>query len=392
MLRKTRLFTPGPTPLLPAAQQAIAAADMHHRTAEFREIFTRALADLKVFFNTQNDVLILAASGSGAMEASVSNLTSPGDKVLVLTAGKFGERWRDIAKAFGCQVEVLSAPYGQTFDFAEVKSKLDGARVLYMQATETSTGARHDVKGVASLLKGTDTLLVVDAITGLGTTKFDVDGWGIDIIIGGSQKAVMIPPGLAFLAVSERAWQRMEQTKNPRYYFDLRKERKAAAKGESAFTPATALIAGLLAALNYIRKSGKDDLAAGRDVLIHNAETSAVMVRAGVKVIGLELFAPTCPAAAVTAVLPPAGVDSSAVVKEFRERFAMVVANGQGEMKGKMIRIAHLGYYDYLDALGAIGALEQVLLEVAPSHRFELGAGLRAVQETYAEQFAAMKA
>ena len=392
MLRKTRLFTPGPTPLLPAAQQAIAAADMHHRTAEFRDIFTRTLADLKTFIDTQNDVLILAASGSGAMEASVSNLTSPDDNVLVLTAGKFGERWRDIAKAFGCQVEVLSAPYGQTFDLAEVKSKVEGVHVLYMQATETSTGVRHDVKGVASLLQGTDTLLVVDAITGLGTTKFDVDGWGIDIIIGGSQKAVMIPPGLAFLAVSERAWQRMEQTKNPRYYFDLRKERKAAAKGESAFTPATALIVGLLAALDYIRKSGKGDLAAGREALIQNAETSAEMVRAGVRALGLELFAPTCPAAAVTAVLPPAGVDSSALVKEFRERFAMVVANGQGEMKGKMIRIAHLGYYDYLDAVGVIGALEQVLFEVAPSHRFKLGAGLRAVQETYAEQFAAVKA
>jgi len=392
MLRKTRLFTPGPTPLLPAAQQAIAAADMHHRTAEFRDIFARTLADLKTFIDTQNDVLILAASGSGAMEASVSNLTSPGDKVIVLTAGKFGERWRDIAKAFACQVELLSAPYGQTFDLAEVKSKLDVARVLYMQATETSTGARHDVKGVASLLKGSDTLLVVDAITGLGTTKFDVDGWGIDVIIGGSQKAVMIPPGLAYLAVSERAWQRMESAKNPRYYFDLRKERKSAAKGESAYTPATALIAGLLAALDYIRKSGKGDLAAGRDVLIHNAETSAEMVRAGAKALGLELFAATCPAAAVTAVLPPAGIDSSALVKEFRERFAMVVANGQGEMKGKMIRIAHLGYYDYLDAIGVIGALEQVLLAVAPSHRFQLGAGVKAVQETYAEQFAAVKA
>ncbi|HWS95714.1 MAG TPA: alanine--glyoxylate aminotransferase family protein [Candidatus Methylomirabilis sp.] len=393
MLRKTRLFTPGPTPLLPAAQQAIAAADMHHRTAEFRDIFTRALADLKTFIDTQNDVLILAASGSGAMEASVSNLTSPGDKVVVLTAGKFGERWRDIAKAFGCQVELISAPYGQTFDLAEVKSKLDGARVLYMQGTETSTGARHDVKGVASLLKGTDTLLVVDAITGLGTTKFDVDGWGIDIIIGGSQKAVMIPPGLAYLAVSERAWQRMETAKNPRYYFDLRKERKSAAKGESAYTPATALIAGMLAALDYIRKSGKGDLAAGRDALIHNAETSAQMVRAGAKALGMELFAPTCPAAAVTALIPPPGVtDSGTLVKEFRERFAMVVANGQGEMKGKMIRIAHLGYYDYLDAIGVIGALEQVLLQVAPGHRFKLGAGVTAVQETYAEQFAAVKA
>src|SRR5450755_4715845 len=209
------------------------------------------------------------------MEASVSNLTSPGDKVVVLSAGKFGERWRDIAKAFGCQIELVSAPYGETFDLDEVKSKLDGARVLYVQGTETSTGARHDVKGVASLLKGTDTLLVVDAITGLGTTKFDIDGWGIDIMIGGSQKAVMIPPGLAYLSVSERAWQRMDSTSNPRFYFDLRKERKSAAKGESAYTPATSLIAGLGAALDFIRGMGNGDLAAGRYDLVENAETAA---------------------------------------------------------------------------------------------------------------------
>ncbi len=187
MLRKTRLFTPGPTPLLPAAQNAIAAADMHHRTAEFREIFSRTLADLKTFIGTNNDVLLLASSGTGAMEAAVSNLTSPGEKVVVLSAGKFGERWRDLAKAFGLQIELISVPYGQTFDLREVKEKLDGARVLYMQATETSTGARHDVKAIASLLKGTDTLLVVDAITGLGTTHFEVDNWGIDILFGGSQ-------------------------------------------------------------------------------------------------------------------------------------------------------------------------------------------------------------
>ncbi len=388
MLRKTRLFTPGPTPLLPAAQNAIAAADMHHRTAEFKEVFSRTLADLKTFVGTSNDVLILASSGTGAMEAAVSNLTSPGEKVVVLTAGKFGERWRDLAKAFNCQIELVSVPYGETFDLHEVKSKLDGATVLYMQATETSTGARHDVKAIAALLKGTDTLLVVDGITGLGTTHFEVDNWGIDILIGGSQKAVMIPPGLAYLSVSERAWQRMETAKQPRFYFDLRKERKSQTKGESAFTPAVALICGLAAALDFIRKGGNGNLADGRDNLIHNAETSAAMVRAGVQALGLQLFAPTCPAAAVTAVLAPNGVDSSVIVKEFRERFSMVVANGQSEMKGKLFRIAHLGYYDYLDAVGVIGALEHVLLKVAPNHRIELGAGVRAVQEVLAGQFA----
>ena len=361
---------------------------MHHRTAEFREVFSRTLADLKTFIGTKNDVLILASSGTGAMEAAISNITSPGDKVVVLTAGKFGERWRDLAKAFHLQVELISAPYGETFDLREVGAKLDGATVLYMQATETSTGARHDVKAIAALLKGTDPLLVVDAITGLGTTHFEADNWGIDILIGGSQKAVMIPPGLAYLSVSERAWLRMEAAKQPRFYFDLRKERKSQAKGETAFTPAVALVVGLGAALDYIRKCGNGNLADGRDALIHNAETSAAMVRAGVRALGLGLFAAKCPAAAVTAILAPKGVDSGAIVKEFRERFSMVVANGQGEMKGQLFRVAHLGYYDYMDAIGVIGALEQVLLKVAPSHNFELGAGVRAVQEVFAGQVA----
>ena len=202
------------------------------------------------------------------MEGSVSNLTSPGDKVLVLTAGKFGERWRDLAKAFGCAVEVVSAPYGETFSLDEVRKKLTpDVRAVYVQATESSTGARHDVEGIAKLVRaqGDDTLLVVDAITGLGTTHFDVDGWGIDVIIGGSQKALMIPPGLAYCAISERAWKRMETAKSPRYYFDFRKERKAAAKGESAYTPATSLFAALGAALDFVRQMGNGDLAAGRE-------------------------------------------------------------------------------------------------------------------------------
>jgi aspartate aminotransferase-like enzyme len=234
MLLKNRLFTPGPTPLLPAAQNAMAAFTAHHRTADFKTVFTRVLADMKDFIGTSNDVLVLASSGTGVMEGSVSNLTSPGDRVLVLTAGKFGERWRDLAKAYGCQIDLIERPYGETFSLDEIRAKLTPeTRVVYAQATESSTGARHDVNGIAKLVRnnGDDTLLVVDAITGLGTTHFDVDGWGIDVIIGGSQKALMIPPGLAYCAVSERAWKRMESTKNPRYYFDFRKERKSAAKG-----------------------------------------------------------------------------------------------------------------------------------------------------------------
>ena len=208
MLRKNRLFTPGPTPILPAAQTAMASFAMHHRTADFRALYSRVLADMKQFIGTRNDILILASSGTGAMEGSVSNLTSPGDKVLVLSAGKFGERWRDLAKAFGCMVEVVSAPYGETLSLDDIRQQLTpDVRAVYMQATESSTGARHDVKGIAKLVRalGDDTLLVVDAITGLGTTHFDVDSWGIDVTIGGSQKALMIPPGLAYCAVSERA-------------------------------------------------------------------------------------------------------------------------------------------------------------------------------------------
>jgi aspartate aminotransferase-like enzyme len=386
MLRKNRLFTPGPTPVLPAAQTAMASFAMHHRTADFRALYTRVLADMKDFIGTRNDVLILASSGTGAMEGSVSNLTSPGDKVLVLTAGKFGERWRDLAKAFGCVVEVLSAPYGETLSLDDIRQKLTPeVRAVYVQATESSTGARHDVKGIAKLVRaqGDETLLVVDAITGLGTTHFDVDGWGIDVIIGGSQKALMIPPGLAYCAVSERAWKRMETAKSPRYYFDFRKERKAAAKGESAYTPATSLFAALGAALDFVRQMGNGDLAAGREALVNNAELAADMTRAAALALGLKLFAPASPAAALTAVQAPAGIDSSAIVKEFRESFAAVVANGQGEMKGKLFRIAHIGYYDYLDTIGILAALEHVLAGVT-GKPVEYGTAVRAAQEVYA--------
>src|SRR3954468_5785362 len=294
MLHKNRLFTPGPTPLLPAAQTAMASFTAHHRTADFRALFQRVLADMKDFIGTKNDVLVLACSGTGVMEASVSNLTSPGDKILVLTAGKFGERWTGLAKAFGCNVDVLSVPYGETFSLAEIRARVKpDIRAVFVQATESSTGARHDVQSIAKIVRaqGNHTLLVVDAITGLGTTHLDVDSWGVDVIIGGSQKALMMPPGLAYCAVSDRAWKRMDAATSPRYYFDLRKERKSAAKGETAYTPATSLFAALGAALEFIRGMGKGDLAKGREDLINNAELCAEMTRAGAKSLGLNLYA-----------------------------------------------------------------------------------------------------
>jgi aspartate aminotransferase-like enzyme len=386
MIKKNRLFTPGPTPLLPQAQMAMASYGAHHRTAEFRALFTRVLADVKEFIGTKNDVLVLTSSGTGFMEASVSNLTSPGDRVLVLTAGKFAERWTALVKAFGCDVETVAAPYGETFSLDEVRRKLTPEiRCVYVQATESSTGARHDVEAIAKLVRDLpDTLLVVDAITGLGTTHLDPDAWGIDIILGGSQKALMIPPGLAYGAISERAWQRMERTKSPRFYFDLRKERKAAAKAESAATPATALFAGLAAALDYVRRMGDGNLAAGRDALIANAEICAAMTRAGVEALGLKLFAPSSPAAALTAVAAPASVDSTAICKRFREQFGAVVANGNAELKGQLFRIAHIGYYDYLDTVGVLAALEHVIAETT-GNAVEFGCAVRAAQEVYAK-------
>lgn len=388
MIRKTRLFTPGPTPLLPAAQFAMAAADIHHRTAEFRALFLRVLEQLKAFVGTKNDVLLLSSSGTGAMEAAVSNLTSPGDRVLVLSAGKFGERWEALGKAFGCAVDVVKVPYGQTFSLDEVRKALKiETRAVLMQATESSTGVRHDVRGVGELLKkqNSDALLVVDAITGLGTTHFDVDAWGVDVIIGGSQKAVMIPPGLSYLAVSQRAWEAMEISLNPRYYFDLRKERKNAKNGESAYTPAVALIAALGAALDYIAAQGGGDIAAGRKALVDNAETCAAMTRAAVEALGLKLFAPDAPAAAATAVLPPAGVDSGVIVKELKSRFAAVITNGQGEMKGQIFRIAHIGFFDYMDTIAIVGALEQVAASSLKLPGFQFGQALIAAQKAYVE-------
>ncbi len=386
MIRKTRLFTPGPTPLLPAAQFAMAAADIHHRTPEFRALYLKVLRDLKTFVGTKNDVILLSSSGTGAMEASISNITSPGDRVLVLSAGKFGERWVSLAKAFGCDVDVVSASYGRTFDLEQVRKALKiETRAIYMQATETSTGVRHNVEAIADLLKasGNDAVLVVDAITGLGTTHIDMDAWGVDILIGGSQKAVMIPPGLSYLAVSDRAWDLMEISLNPRYYFDLRKERKNGAKGESAYTPAVALIAALGAALDYIAGQADGDLAQGRTKLVDNAETIAAMTRAAVEALGLRLFAPDAPAAAVTAVLPPPGLDSGVIVKELKSRFAAVITNGQGEMKGEIFRIAHLGFFDYMDTIALVGALEQVAHSLQLPG-FAFGKALIAAQNVYA--------
>ena len=379
MIRKPRLFTPGPTPLLPEAQAALSAPAMHHRTADFRKVLDDVRENLKYFFSTANEVIFFTSSGTGAMEAAISNLFSPGERVIVATAGKFGERWEQLAQAFGLQVEKVASPYGRAIPLSAVQEALErcpDVRGVLFQATESSTGVRNGTEGLARLRKiRPEALLVADAITGLGTTNLDIDGWGLDVVIGGSQKALMIPPGLSFASVSESAWERMKLAKLPRYYFDFLKERESARKHDTAYTPATSLLVGLAAALDHIRGLGRENL-------IHNAQVLADCTRHGVQALGLKLFAEV-PADALTAVLAPEGVNSSDIERRMRDEFGAIVANGQGTMKGKIFRIAHLGYYDLTDMVGVIAALEMVLKGLG--HSCRLGDGVSAAQARYME-------
>ena len=378
-IRKQRLLTPGPTPLYPKALHAMMGSDIHHRTEDFRNVYRSVLADLKEVMGTSGDVLVLVSSGTGAMEASVSNCFSKGDKVIVCTAGKFGERWTGITKAYGLDPIVLSAEYGDVVKpeaLREALAREPKVRGVFVQASETSTGAAHDVKAMGEAVRGTDAIFVVDAITGLGTMPLDIDGWGLDIVIGGSQKAFMIPPGLAFLSVSQKAWKHAESATLPRFYFDLKKEAKNAAAGESSWTPATSLLLALGEALKYIKSMGMDKL-------VDNAQLLARATREAVGALGLELFAPGSPSASVTAVKAPKGMDSGTIVKEFRSRFGAIIANGQGSMKGQIFRIAHLGYFDFADLFAVIGGLEIIL--AAQGVEVEFGRGVAAVQKVYAE-------
>jgi aspartate aminotransferase-like enzyme len=378
-IKKQRLLTPGPTPLLPQALHAMMGSDIHHRTEDFRKMYRTVLADLKEVMGTSNDVLALVSSGTGAMEASVANLFSPGDRVIVCTAGKFGERWAEIVKAFGLSATVLEEPYGGVVSPQRVIEALKAepnARGVFVQASESSTGAAHDVRAMGEATKKTEAIFVVDAITGLGTMPLDIDGWGLDVVIGGSQKAFMIPPGLAFLSVSPKAWAFAENSKLPRYYFNLKKEKKNAANGESSWTPATSLLLALAESLKYVKSIGMDKLVA-------NAQMLAQATRAAVTALGLELFVSQSPGSAVTAVKSPAGMDSKVIVKEFRNRFGSIIANGQGSMQGQIFRIAHLGYFDFPDLFAVIAELEIILAANGVPVKF--GTGVAAVQNVYAE-------
>ncbi len=375
---KERLFTPGPTPVFMEAQVRAVTRDLHHRTEDFRQVVRETVDLLRYYFGTKNDVVMFASSGTGAMEGAVANLCSPGDRVLVGTAGKFGERWLALAQAYGVEAVKVESPYGQPVSIEEMKRQLEKSgpfRAVFIQATETSTGVSHDVKALGSLVsKYPETVLVVDAITGLGTTDLRPDEWGLDVVIGGSQKATMMPPGLAFASVSDKAWKTMEKSKSPRFYFDYAKERKNLAKGETAYTPATSLVVSLHGVLSYIKEIG-------RETLIANAAMLADATRQAAQALRLKPFAASSPANAVTAICAPEGLDSGAIIKELRSRFGAIIANGQGTMKGKIFRLAHLGYFDAVDLFAIVAALEIALNKVG--HKVELGSGVRAAQETY---------
>jgi aspartate aminotransferase-like enzyme len=379
MLRKQRLFTPGPTPLHPSVQEALARPILHHRTDEFRGVFRDCTAGLKSFLKTADDVLVLACSGTGAMEAALVNVLAPGDAMLALVAGNFGQRWADIGKAYGMDVRVIEAGWGEAVAPEAVAEALDGdsrIRAVFVQLSESSTGAAHDVEGLARVIRSRpDTLLVVDAISGAGAMPLETQAWGVDVVVVGSQKALALPPGLAFLSVNAKAWARIEKPGVPRFYFDLRRERKAQAGGESAFTPGISHMVALKAALDAVAVLG------GVDALVQNAGTLAAITRAAAAALRLPLVAPRHHGDALTALFPPAGVDSGAIVKALKAEFASTVAGGQGALKGKIFRIAHLGYYDATDILGFLATLEIALTRLG--HRFDPGCGIAAAEAEY---------
>jgi len=384
MLTKERLFTPGPTPLSPRVQQALARAIPHHRSEEFRTVFRECAAGLKDFFKTRGDVLILSCSGSGGMEAALVNALAPGERMVALVAGEFGERWAQIGRAHGMEVLPVEAPWGEAVPPAAVAEALDRdpkVRAVCVQVSESSTGVRHDVEALARLTRArSDTLLIVDAISGAGAMPLHTEEWGVDLVVVGSQKALALPPGLAFVAVSEKAWKKIDVSTAPRYYFDLRRERKGQGEGSAAWTPAISHVMALRAALDGLAALG------GVDGLVRNAATLAAMTRGAAAALGLPLVAPRDFGDALSALYPPRGLEAPAITKALKSQFASTVAGGQGRLAGKILRIAHLGHYDATDILGLLGTLEIVLHRLG--HRFDLGAGLAAAERAYLERTA----
>ena len=352
-------MAPGPTPVPPEALAAGAAPIIHHRGPDFRELMLRTLGRLQQVCRTENDVLLFTASGSGAFESAIVNLLSPGERVLVVTSGEFGDRWCRMAAAFGADVHELRYSWGETPQPDDLRSRLDetGVEVVIVVHSETSTGVVADVQALARVAREAGVLVVVDAVSSLGAVPLETDAWRLDVVVAGSQKALMTPPGLSLATVSEAAWERSRRSTMPRFYFDWERTRAALEGGSTPFTPAVTVVASLDVALGLLLEEGLD-AAFARHAALGRA------CREGVKAMGLELFSPDEERSAiVTAILTPDGVNAKELVLELRERFGITVAGGHGELGTRMFRIGHIGYYDVLDITTALTAVESLLVE-----------------------------
>jgi aspartate aminotransferase-like enzyme len=375
---KQYLLSPGPTPIPNEVALAMSETMIHHRTPQFNKVFEEARQGLKALFGTKGDVLMLASSGTGAMEAAVSNLFSPGDKVLVINGGKFGERWLNIANAFALDPIEVKVEWGQAVKVDAIENQLKlhpDIQSVMLQASETSTTVLHPVKEIANLTKN-GPLFLVDGVTAVGVLPVPLDEWGIDALVTGSQKALMLPPGLGFIALSERAWQKTKKAKLPRFYFDLNLERKNQAKGSGAFTPAVSLIFGLRASLNMMAREGFDRVYARHARM-------ARATRAAATAMGLKLLAPDSPSPAATGIFLPDGLNADKVLDYLRDQMGVILAEGQDQLKGKAIRIAHVGYMGAFDVITAIAALEMALRKFGAEIPF--GRGVAAAQEVLME-------
>jgi aspartate aminotransferase-like enzyme len=380
MADKRYLFTPGPTPVPPQVLAAIAAPVIHHRGPDFRTVYRECLERLQAVYRTQGDVLLFTASGTGGMESATANLCSPGDRVVVVSAGNFGERWGQLAAAYGCEVDCLRYEWGEAPAPADVGARLrelGGAQVVFLTHSETSTGVVADLQALAAAAKQAGAAVAVDAVSSLGAVPVETDAWGLDAVVTGSQKALMTPPGLAMVSVSEAAWELGGRSTSPRYTYDWERTRAAQAKLDAPFTPAVPLVLGLNVALGLILEAGLDT-AFERHVRLGRA------CRAGAKAMGLELFSPDDDTSAVvTAIRAPDGVDATELVLALRHRFGITLAGGQGPLRGRIFRIGHIGWFDVFDITTALAAVELALAEAGAE--IERGVAVTAALEAYGE-------
>jgi aspartate aminotransferase-like enzyme len=383
---KQRMLTPGPTPVPEETLLEMAKPVFYHRSPQARHLLMEVQEDLKYIFCTNNPVLTLTCSGTGGMEAALVNCVPPVGKVICLIAGRWGERWKNIGKAFGLEVVAVTAPYGQAVrpeQLAEALAKHADAAAVAATLSETATGVRHDIAAFGKLVAPTPAVLIVDAISGLGVTEMRTDDWRVDVCVTGSQKALMLPPGLAFVSVSDKAWRRIEQNPAPRtFYFDLKKYRDGAATGETPFTPAITLVRALRVSLKRLRAEGLENIWA------RHARVAAA-ARAGIAALGLELFAAQ-PVEGLTVFKVPEGIDGEALLKTLEKSYGFKLAGGQDVLKGKIVRLGHMGYIDYFEVLGAIAALELTLREMGQA--VEIGSGVAAAQLAMAHGVAAQQA